>query len=105
MPKNWTADIFSFAFQSDEIADSIRSFAQLEGRKPLLAIIDIGERRTYAVQDDEINKETIVDLIGKFKNCALDFVQLNDWSRLMLEEFPWFLLCRPSFVMHLLVLW
>lgn len=76
--KDWTANIFSFSFQSDEIADSIRSFAQLDGRKPLLAIVDIGERRTYTAQDDEISKETVDNLISKFKNCALDYVPLND---------------------------
>jgi len=69
---------YDFCWKSDEIADSIRTFAQLDGRKPLLAIVDVGERRTYSLQEENITRETIDDLVSKFKNCSLDFVPMGD---------------------------
>lgn len=59
--------------QSDEVADTIRSFAQLEGRQPTVAILDPVDQRVYALPDDlsEITRSDIESLIDKFKESVV----------------------------------
>lgn len=57
--------------QSDEVADSIRSFAQIDGRDPLVAVIDMSQQKVFAGQENKIDKETICHLINQFKEFCL----------------------------------
>jgi len=61
--------------QSEEIADTLRSFAQLDSRKPLVAILDPTEQKVYTLPESvtDVGLSTIEDLIDEFKQAALDF--------------------------------
>ena len=61
--------------QSDEIADTLRSFAQLDNRKPLVAILDAAEQRVYSLPEDitDITRSDVDSLITEFKNTAGHF--------------------------------
>ncbi|ESO05363.1 hypothetical protein HELRODRAFT_77825 [Helobdella robusta] len=53
--------------QSDEVADSIRAYAQIDGKAPLLAIVDISQQKVFTDPADEIDQQIVQDLIEKFK--------------------------------------
>jgi len=62
--------------QSDEIADTLRSFAQLDNRKPLVAILDPTGQRVYTLPEittGDITREDIEALISEFKEAAMSF--------------------------------
>jgi len=63
------------SFQSDEVADTIRSFAQLEGCNPTVAILDPCEQRVYSLPDSSatITRSDIENLIAEFKQSAVLF--------------------------------
>jgi nucleoredoxin len=61
--------------QSDEIADTLRSFAQLDNRKPLVAILDAADQRVYSLPEHitDVTRVDIDSLITEFKNGAGHF--------------------------------
>jgi len=71
--------LFVVFIQSEEIADTLRSFAQLDSRKPLIAILDPTEQKVYTLPESvtDITRSTIDELIDEFKQAALDFDPLQ----------------------------
>lgn len=65
--------------QSEEIADTLRSFAQLDSRKPLIAILDPTEQRVYTFPESvtDITRSDIDDLVDEFKQAYLEFDPLS----------------------------
>jgi len=63
------------AVQSEEIADTLRSFAQLDSRKPLVAILDPTEQKVYTLPESvtDVTRSTIDELIDEFTQAALSF--------------------------------
>lgn len=57
--------VFYEGAQSDEVADSVRSFAQIDGREPLVAIVEGG--RVLRGSDNQLDPPSIQQLIEKFK--------------------------------------
>jgi len=88
------------AIQSEEIADTLRSFAQLDSRKPLVAILDPTEQKVYVLPESvtDVTRSTIEELIDVFKQAILDFNPLiaspddveseSVWSLLYLLGWP-----------------
>jgi len=68
-----------YAGQSEEIADTLRSFAQLDNRKPLVAILDPTEQKVYTLPESvtEVTRSTVDELIDEFKQAMLDFDPLS----------------------------
>ena len=60
----------SYHSQSDEVADSVRAFAQIDGREPLVAIIEEG--RVLRGADNQLEPPEIEALIERFKTDWLD---------------------------------
>ena len=65
----------SCAVQSEEIADTLRSFAQLDSRKPLVAILDPTEQKVYTLPESvtDVTQSIVEELIDEFKQAAIDF--------------------------------
>ena len=63
------------AVQSEEIADTLRSFAQLDSRKPLVAVLDPSEQKVYTLPESvtDITRSTIDELIEEFTQATLNF--------------------------------
>ena len=61
--------------RSEEIADTLRSFAQLDSRKPLVAILDPTEQKVYTLPESitDVDRSTIDELIDEFTETALSF--------------------------------
>lgn len=71
--------------QSEEIADTLRSFAQLDSRKPLVAILDPTEQKVYTLPESitDVTRSIVDELIDEFKQAALDYdplLALSDGS-------------------------
>ncbi len=66
-----------FCLQSDEIADSIASFAQLDDKRPLLVLLDIPEQKKYVHPAETITEETIKQLAADFKSGSVSMVPLR----------------------------
>jgi len=64
-----------FATQSEEIADTLRSFAQLDSRKPLVTILDPTEQKVYTLPESvtDVDRSSIDDLVEEFTEAALSF--------------------------------
>ena len=64
-----------YGVQSEEIADTLRSFAQLDSRKPLVAILDPTEQKVYTLPETitDVTRSTIEELVDEFKQAAIDY--------------------------------
>ena len=69
-----------FSLQTGELCKSIRQFASLADRTPLVVIIDISEQRKYELPEveGELSKETIVQIVDKFQEDKLEWAKLRD---------------------------
>jgi len=64
-----------FDVQSEEIADTLRSFAQLDSRKPLVAILDPSEQKVYTLPESvtDVTQSIIEELIDEFQQAAINY--------------------------------
>jgi len=61
--------------QSEEIADTLRSFAQLGSHKPLVAILDPTEQKVYTLPASvaDITRPVVEELIDEFRQALVDY--------------------------------
>lgn len=66
----------------------MRSFAQLDSRKPLIAVLDPVEQKVYTLPESvtDVSRSTIEELIDEFKQAALDFNPLHGLADDGIEE-------------------
>ena len=56
----------------DDIVQSLRHFASLPDRDPLLCIIDIPDQKTFTCDEAEVNEKTIRKFLEGYFNKTLD---------------------------------
>ena len=78
----WTSNLprLLFLLQSADVADSIRSFAKIEGDSAKLVILDIGEQRIFVSPEDVITKDVIQQLVDEFKSGKVNFTSFLSWT-------------------------
>lgn len=64
--------------QSADIATSVRSFVNLEGEEPVLALFDIPEERKYTMPAKDITKDTIKQVVEDFKAGRTQFKPFSE---------------------------
>ncbi|XP_019615122.1 PREDICTED: nucleoredoxin-like [Branchiostoma belcheri] len=65
-------DLFFFYAGEDEIVDSLRDFASLEDRDPLLVILDIPDQKIYVCPEEEVTQEVAKDFVEKYQAGSLE---------------------------------
>ena len=63
--------------QSEDIADSIIAFAQIEEKYPQLVIVDIPEQKKYCHPIGPITKEDVKQIAQEFKEGKLNMTALR----------------------------
>lgn len=64
--------------QSADIATSVRSFVNLEGEEPVLALFDIPEERKHTTPAKDITKDTIKQVVEDFKAGRTQFKPFSE---------------------------
>ncbi|KAL3856812.1 hypothetical protein ACJMK2_011529 [Sinanodonta woodiana] len=71
LAKGEDQELFFFLAIDDDICDSVRQFASLEDRVPLLVILDFPEQRVFINEATEVTKDVIKDFVKGYFNETL----------------------------------
>ncbi|KAK3084014.1 hypothetical protein FSP39_006734 [Pinctada imbricata] len=70
-------DLLFFFAADDEIVDSVRKFAHLDNRCPLLVVLDCPESKVYISPETKITKEVVRDFVQGYSAGTLEFKSLK----------------------------